>query len=238
MIACLPMYDLAPLRAVHDRWWQGIRAHLGYGPDALTRGGDPWGLWRSDDLLLSQTCGLPFRAHLWAHVKLVATPVCDIDAPPGQYFSRIIMRKGAAPQDGLTCAFNEALSQSGWAALHDWLGAQGLTPGAMIASGSHMASARMVLDGEADLAAIDALTWRLLTRYERWTDGLTCVDRTAPTPALPFITAKSRDAEAIYRAMSQALADLTPQDRDALGLRGLIRIDAAAYRAIPIPTPP
>ena len=64
MIASLPMYDMPHLRGAHDRYWTAIRDALGYGPDALTRGGDPWAEWQSPDLLLGQTCGLPYRARL------------------------------------------------------------------------------------------------------------------------------------------------------------------------------
>ena len=52
MIASLGMYDMPHLKNVHDRLWCAIRSELGFGPKALTRGGDPWQEWQSSDLLL------------------------------------------------------------------------------------------------------------------------------------------------------------------------------------------
>ena len=62
MIASLPMYDRPETAAANDRLWQGVRTRLGEGPEHLVRAGDPWEHWQSPDLLLSQTCGLPFRS--------------------------------------------------------------------------------------------------------------------------------------------------------------------------------
>ena len=119
MIASLGMYDMPHLRDAHDRLWSGIRDALGYGPHHLTRDGDPWTEWQSPDLLLAQTCGLPYRARLHGRVTLIGTPDYNLpNCPPGHYFSYIIRRRDD-PRDlkelskqGVM-AFNEPLSQSG-----------------------------------------------------------------------------------------------------------------------------
>jgi hypothetical protein len=66
MIAALPMYDRPETAGANDRFWESVRDHLGYGPMTLTRGRDHWDIWQSPDLVLAQTCGLPFRAKLCA----------------------------------------------------------------------------------------------------------------------------------------------------------------------------
>lgn len=74
MIAFLGMYDMPDLHAANDRLWTLIRQHLGFGPDTLSRGLDPWEIWQSPDLVLAQTCGMPFRTRLHRDVALIGTP--------------------------------------------------------------------------------------------------------------------------------------------------------------------
>ena len=110
-----------------------------------------------------------------------------------------------------------------------------LLPG--VETGSHRASVFAVAEGRAELAAIDALTWRLISEFED-VSGVKVMGATDPTPALPYITAKGRDAGAIFGAVSAAIARLDARDRDRLHLRGIVAIPAAAYLAVPIPPAP
>ena len=105
-------------------------------------------------------------------------------------------------------------------------------------TGAHRASAQAVAIREADLAAIDALSWEFLTRWDYFTDQLRIVARTSPTPALPYIAAKSADAEATFKALHQAIEALAPDDKHVLGLTGLAQIPASAYLALPTPPLP
>ena len=93
-------------------------------------------------------------------------------------------------------------------------------------------------EGRADIAALDAVTWALLQRWEPWAASLRAVARTAPTPGLPLIAAKGADASASFAAVTTAIAALTAADRDTLHLRGLVAIPAADYLAVPIPPSP
>lgn len=249
MHASLPMYDRPEMRGETDRFWALTRDALRdrgiAAPDALTRDfASPWDLWLSPDLLLSQTCGLPLRARLHDRVQLVATP--DFALPgcaPGYYNSVLITRREHADTPIGTLlrgriAANEGLSQSGWGALCRYAADLGLTPARPILSGGHAFSARAVLDGHADLAAIDAQTWRLLQRYEPDLQALAERDRTAPTPALPLITARGRDPEPLIAALTEALAALPAANRDTLGLVGFARIALADYMALRVPPNP
>ncbi len=241
MIAALPMYDRPELRSDTDALWAALRDALRArgidAPDALTRDRDPWEVWQSPDLIFAQTCGLPFRARLHATVTLVATPDFALPGcPPGHYNSVIIARDAAVPAHP-RLAVNDTLSQSGWAALHGWLTAQAILPGPVTLTGAHAASARAVTDGSADLAAIDAQTWRQLTRAGAADPALE-IARTDPTPALPYITAAANDPAPIRAALSDALAALPESTRAALDLHGIVQIDADTYRAVPIPPNP
>lgn len=242
MIASLPMYDRPETAGAHDRLWQGVRKQLGHGPPRLTRSPDLWEQWQSPDLLLSQTCGYPYRARLHDKVGLVGTPVYDIEAPPGYYYSVFVARKSdqrelAGFRDA-KFAYNEALSQSGWAAPQNHAAALGFAFSCAQRSGGHLQSARLVAEEHADIAAIDALTWKLICRYEPFATRLRVLERTAPTPALPYITAKTRKAPPLYTALRAAIAKLAPEDRETLGLKSVTRIEPAAYLEVPNPPPP
>jgi len=244
MIASLPMYDLPALHSAHDRFWQAIRAALGYGPATLLRSGDLWDHWQSPDLLLSQTCGFPYRARLHGHVQLVATPDFGLPGcPAGHYTSVFLARRSdqitALPElSGRRFAFNEPMSQSGWAAPKTHLDSLSLSAGALVQTGSHALSAAAVAEGRADFAALDAQTWRLLTRHTPLGEALTEVAQTAPTPALPYITSLTQDSDALRAALQAALSAVDSQSRDALGLKGLVTIPSQDYLAVATPEPP
>ena len=244
MIAHLGMYDRPETAAANDAFWSAVQAQLGFGPETLTRGADFWQVWTSPELLLSQTCGLPYRTRLYSEVQLVGTP--DYGLPgcqPGYYNSVIVAhkdRQGAALAefDGQRFAYNDALSQSGWAAPITHLRARSLMPGELLESGGHRASAIAVVEGRADFTSLDAQSWRLIQRYDRFAENLVEISHTDPTPALPYITAMGRDAGPLFTAIKSAISDLSDTDQDTLQLKGLLAIPAADYLSVPTPLGP
>jgi ABC-type phosphate/phosphonate transport system substrate-binding protein len=247
VIAALPMYDGPEAAAANDRFWalirDGLRAAGQGAPDALTRTDDLWAVWQSPDLVLAQTCGLPFRARLHDRVTLVGTPDYGVEGCPPGYYRSVLVARADDPRlalvdfDGATLAYNEALSQSGWAAPLAAAAEAGivLRPGPM--TGAHRASARAVAEGRAALAAIDAVTWRMIRGPDRLEDALRVVGHTAPTPGLPLIARAGADAAALFRAVAQAIPRLAPGDAACLGLRGMVAIPAETYLAQPLPPP-
>lgn len=247
MIASLPMYDWDELRAPTDRLWGLVRDNLRASgiaaPDALQRGGDMWGDWLNPDLILSQTCGFPYRTRLHGRVALIGTPDYGLpDAAPGHYYSQIIARADG-PDDwrdylDRTLAINGDDSQSGWAAPQNHAALAGRRFDDCLVTGAHVASATAVAEGQADLAAIDAVTWRLIMAHRPALAGaLKVIAHTDPTPGLPLITALGNDSRSIAVAVQTAISALSPDDRAALGLRGLIAIPAPNYLAVPTPPP-
>ncbi|MES2667988.1 MAG: PhnD/SsuA/transferrin family substrate-binding protein [Pseudomonadota bacterium] len=243
MIASLGMYDMPPVQAANDRYWALIAEALNIDVP-LTRGpGAYWDAWASPDLILSQTCGYPYRARLHHQVTLVGTP--DYGLPgcaPGYYCSVFVARKDDARDslaafDGARFAYNEPLSQSGWAAPQTHALGLGLHLPPSLQTGGHALSAAAVAEGRADIAALDAVTWGLLQRHATALP-LRELARTAPTPGLPYITARHRDPAPVFAAVAQAIAALTADDRETLQLRALVAIPQAAYLAVPIPPAP
>ncbi len=250
MIASLPMYDRAEIRTATDRFWALIRSgcqKIGLdAPETLKRDTeDLWQDWTAPDLLLSQTCGFPFRAKLHARVTLIGTPDFGIEGcPPGYYRSILIAsahdkRTTISEFDGADFAYNDAMSQSGWAAAWNQMSPLGFRLRPTLQTGSHWASAVCVAERRADYASLDAVTWRLIQQHEpALAASLKMIDQTDPTPGLPYITARPENAAALFEIVAASIADLAPEDRLALGLRGLVAIPAAAYLAVSIPPDP
>ncbi len=245
MIASLPMYDWPEIRTEHDQYWQSLRAAIGSGPQHLTRGFDDYlAHWRHPDLLLSQTCGMPYRTALHGKVTLIGTPDFGLpDCPPGYYHSVLVVN-AQDDRDQLSdfmddiFAYNEPGSQSGWAAPVSHAAEHGLRWSRVMATGGHRASIHAVATGHAALAAIDAVTWELALRHDPAARRLRVLARTSPTPGLPYIGALGQPSADLRRAIAQAIDSLAPATRMALMLRGICAIPAAAYLAIPTPPPP
>jgi ABC-type phosphate/phosphonate transport system substrate-binding protein len=249
MIASLGMYDFGPLQGANDRLWalirDGLRAHGIDAPDLLTRGeGAYWQAWEAADLVLSQTCGYPFRTRLHGKVTYICTPDFGVKGcPPGYYRSIFVARANDSRQtladfDGASFAYNEPQSQSGWAAPQNHVAAKGLHLLPTLQTGAHRLSAQAVAEGRADIAALDAVTYALLQKVEPAIAVLKEIGWTEPTPGLPYISAPGQDAEVYFTVVSQAFAALAPTDRATLGLRGIVRIPAASYLAVPNPPAP
>ena len=234
------MYDRPETRAANDRLWSLAAAHLDGAPEHLTRDMDLSEVWTHPDLLLSQTCGLPFALGLHTQVQLVAAPDFRLDdCPPGYYRSAIVTRRGETRRlpDLLSRdpIINDRISQSGHNALIRFAETQGAPLAPPQQSGSHRASAQAVAEGRAGIAAIDANTWRMIARWDGFADTLTVVAHTPPTPAMPFICGPKADPTAIRQALAQAISALAPDDRDTLGLHGLADVPKSAYLAVSHP---
>lgn len=244
MVAALSMYDMPHQTEANDALWHAIRHALGHGPQRLSRDVDLWNIWTDPQLVLAQTCGLPYRAHLFRQVSLVSTPDYGLpDCAPGYYCSVLVMQKNG-PQtlsdcDAIRFAYNDGLSQSGWNAPQAYLHALGVPIVPLSPTGSHLESARAVAEGRADLASLDAVTWRNLCHAcPALVAGLQPVAHTDPTPGLPLITGQSQDPDKVANAVRLGFEQTDPGVLAALGLRGLVQIPAAAYLALPLPPEP
>ena len=249
-IALLPMYDWPECRVATDALWQALASALmGAGFDApghLTRSDRPLNdLWTAPELLLGQTCGLPYVRDLAGRVQLVATPAYTLpDCAPGHYCSRIIVRHDAKTGDiqdlrGKTAAINGWNSQSGFVAL------AAMTPGwnpahyfgKLELSGGHLASLQAVATGQADVAAIDAVSFALAERHLPDLTGRVRVLTSSPeTPGLPLITAKgfSADQVELIQAVVQDVlsAPGTRAARAELLINGAVAVTDRTYDPI------
>ncbi|MFD0979019.1 phosphate/phosphite/phosphonate ABC transporter substrate-binding protein [Tropicimonas aquimaris] len=244
MIATLPMYDHPGVREATDALWAAIRERLRAegiaAPEELSRSDDLFALWRSPNLLLGQICGLPVRTEFHASVTLLGAIDYGLeDTPPGHYHSLFVVRDSdprseLSEFEGASIVYNEAVSHSGWAVA-------AFAPVRFQIcreTGSHRDSVRALGDGEAEIAAIDAISWRLLQAHTDLASGLKIVGRSPATPGQALVTAQSELACALRRAIAGGIADLAEQHRTALGARGFVEIPLSDYMAVPIPPDP
>lgn len=251
-LASLAMYRDPPVISEATRaLWSDLGARLAaaglhHVPAALDETIAHDAAWLDPRLLLAQTCGYPLVTQLGAGVRLVATPVYRhpgcVGALNGSY---VIVRADSGVNSvsdlrGAVAAINDWGSNSGMNLLRHTLAphaVNGRFLGAVALSGSHRASMAMVARGEADLAAIDCVTFGNLARFApQAVGGVRILAETAKTPGLPLITrgTASNEEIALLRA---ALADLardpaTAALRDVLGLEAFAVLEAGDYDAV------
>ena len=246
MIASLPMYSRPELDYAISHLWDLIRKNLSEkdipAPFTLSQDAEDVNSWLDPGLVLSQTCGMPYRNILHGKVQLVGTPNYDLpNCPPGHYCSAIVVRKKdprllLKDYDQAVLAYNMKISQSGYAAPLNYAAAHGIHFPNRVESHGHLKSAEMVVSGKADIAAIDAVTWILIERHEAFASKLRVLERTTPTtPVLPLITSLALDADQIFDAVKQAIQDIPQDMRDAMLLKGIVKIPASEYLSVPNP---
>lgn len=200
--------------------------------------------WLDPQLLLSQTCGYPLTTRLQGHVSLLALPTYRAEGfENGQYSSRLIVAAHSpfaslADLRGAVAAINSEDSHSGMNALrhavvplvHD-----GAFFSEVVVSGGHANSIEYVRNGQADIAAIDPVSWALLLdeQPERLAD-LRTLGWTEPAPGLPLIGAKGLSEGQILQvrsALSTALQQ-APELASTLRLEAFVATHWPTYQRI------
>jgi len=245
------MYDLPELEAANDALWAAIAErlvalHVEGVPHRLTRRGALEAIWADPQLLLAQTCGYPLMTLLSGQVRVVATPRYEAPGCDGAlYRSAVVVRASDPATDladlrGRRLAVNDLASNSGMNLLRAEIAplARGAPVFAAVTiTGAHTASVEAVATGEADVAAIDGVTWAHLQRQRpNATQGLRVLSWTRATPGLPLIAAGTTD-DAVLASLRQALAEVAADPalagvRAELMLDGFETLPGDAYEAI------
>ncbi|MDQ7247882.1 phosphate/phosphite/phosphonate ABC transporter substrate-binding protein [Dongia sedimenti] len=252
MFASLGMYDLPELAAATDAWWAGLSRHFAAQglrdlPAGLTRTGDPVERLKAEGLIFGQTCGFPLTHRLMDHVQVVATPRYAVPGCAGAtYVSWIVVRRDDPAKTlvdlrGRRVAYNDDGSQSGYNTLRAMiapLAQAGRFFGAAIESGAHRRSLAMVKAGEADVAAIDCVTFALVARVApEEVRGIRILLASGAAPGLLYVTASSATPADLRRLQAGLVAACADPDlaatRSALCLDGCEILPRAAYEVIP-----
>ena len=233
-IASLPWYYFPHLAPHYDALWRHVARELrGAGVEGVPAAlADPMAYrahWGDDDrLLLTQCCGYHVATGA-QDLQVVAAPHFEIEGvAPGEYRSLIVMNKKSTARTlsdfKQGCAvFNENQSFSGYTAMLCTIPPQfqgdqffsELTP-----AGTHHEAMKLIAAGEADVAAIDAVTYELLTSYDsELAANLRWIEQTEPAEAPPFVTSRrlpERDVNALRDALVGVSRSREPSVRDAL----------------------
>jgi ABC-type phosphate/phosphonate transport system substrate-binding protein len=249
-IAILPMYDFPWTFAANDALWTSISTRLaGAGvraPLGLTRDGDLAEIWRNPGLIFGQTCGYPYVTGLKDTVALVAAPEYSFAGCEGASHRSFLIRRANDPRRTLgefrggVAALNAHDSNTGMNLFRATIApiAGGKTFFSSIAvTGSHEASVAAVVDGQADLASIDCVTFALLRRGRpELVERVATVVESPLSPSLPFIASVRLPAptiELVRKALFAALADPDlAETRAALGLKGARIVTPANYHRV------
>ena len=233
-IASLGMYDHPAQRSANDRLWaviaQALReSGVEHVPCQLTRTQDVVAHWRNPDLLLGQACGYPLTVDPTLALRIVAFPVYAAPGCVGATHRSVLVARrqddhaSLADFRGRRAAINDPQSNTGMNLFRATIAPVAVaTPGRgrffgeVIETGSHRASVIAVGTGNADIAAIDCLSYAAIDRFEpELTARLRIVARSPASPTLPFVTAASTNRMTVgllAAALDQAIADVSLAD--------------------------
>jgi len=229
-IASLPMYDYPELAEAHDALWTAVAARLRDAgvpdvPARLDRRLTVRETWGHPGLLLGQGCEYPLAKFHADQIRIVATPRYAAPGCAGPtYRSAVIVRAADVAQNlddlrGRRCVINEVDSNSGMnllrAAVAPLARDQSFFSSVTV-SGAHRRSLALVASGEADVAAIDCVSFAHFQRLDPQVAGMVRVLGWTPaSPSLPYVSARSgRDAattDLVYEALAAAVA--APESR-------------------------
>ncbi len=219
--ASFPMYDFEEVRGAHEVLWNSVarkleRAGVEGVPAALDRSRSVHELWTDPGLLLSQCCGADLVGRYAGTLALVATPHYRAPGCDGCCYSSVVLVAEDSPATELSdlrnavCVVNSRESHSGANALRAMvapLSRRGRFFSRIVTSGSHPASVATVARGEADVAAIDCVTYACLDRYRpSLLKGTRRLCDTGRAPGIPFVTRAGSDSNRI-RHLQSALLD-------------------------------
>lgn len=250
-LASLGMYDHPAQHDANDRLWAWIAARLAASgvagvPARLERARTPGQLWADPHLLLGQTCGYPYARFHKDHLRVLAAPRYGAPHCEGTRHCSVIVARTGDARAGLeafrdtVAAINEPASNTGTNLLRHTIADQ-CGPGpfftAMVRTGGHIASMRTVAAGEADIAAIDAVTFAAAgASYPGLAERLKIVAVSRSVPTLPFVTASATPEPIAALVQDTLLAAMAAPEladaRAALFLLGAEPIEPVAYDTV------
>lgn len=249
--ASFPMYDFQEVRGAHDVVWNGVARKLQTAgvegvPAALDRSRSVHELWTDPGLLLSQCCGADLVGRYAGTLALVATPLYSAPGCDGCLYSSVVLVAEDSPATEISdlrnavCVVNSRESHSGVNALRALVAP--LSRGdrffsRVVTSGSHPASVASVARGEADVAAIDCVTYALLERYRPpLLEGTRRLCSSTHAPGIPFVTRAGSDANRIGQLQNALLEAFEEPDVRAAGaavfIDGVELLPLSAYDRI------
>jgi len=187
-------------------------------------------------------CGYPYvqmMAEPDPALELLALPVMAGERYQNRpiYFSDVVVRRDShfanfADLRGATWAYNEVGSQSGYHITRyklAKLGVNGDFFGKVIASGGHLRSLQLILDGDVDASAIDSTVLEMALREDpSLANHIRIIDVLGPSPIPPWVIHKSVPVP-LRQSLRQVLTQmhLDPAGQEILSLGEMVRFETA-----------
>ena len=203
MQASLPMYDFPEIRESTEVWWRGIAKRMVQqgiqnAPTDLTSGVPLNELWTANNLFLSQCCGFDVMHSYKEYLTVLMISDWDVEGcEPGKYCSFIVVHEDShyeslAQLKGSIAVINDPESHSGMNALFSTIqpfSEEGKFFKSIKVSEAHANSLRFIQNKQADVAAIDCVTYALLNRFRPAAlSAIRVLCKTKSAPALPYVT--------------------------------------------------
>ena len=214
------MYDMPEVRAALDTLWKGLarklkREGIPDVPDTIAHGRGLHDLWDGPRLLFSQCCGYDIVRRYAGKLRPIATPRYGAPGCRGSDYASVVVVGERCEQNdvldmrGAVCVINGWESHSGMSALRA-LVAPSSRDGRFFSevkvSGSHAVSLEMVRRHEADVTAIDCVTYALFESYRpEALSGTRALGRTYRAPAIPYVTRWNEDKDTVARLRTAVL---------------------------------
>lgn len=242
LIASFCMHELTWTEAAHDSLWSAVArrladAGLGGLPAALTRDRDIRHIWHDPNLIIGTTCGYPYTTELRGRVALVGAPVYRWPGCKQDSHRSFVVVRGDSPIErlddcrGARFAMNGRDSNTGMnlarALFAPFAGGRAFFSSVTV-TGAHLGSLAAVRGGQADVAAIDCVTYGLARANAPDTiAGTRIIAETPPSPTLPYVmnaALAERHGDLVRAALRDAVTD--PSLRETTAALGLIDVAA------------
>ncbi|MCP4874354.1 MAG: PhnD/SsuA/transferrin family substrate-binding protein [Gammaproteobacteria bacterium] len=245
IIAC-GMYAFTP--ELEQAWQQLFDIFIEVSGDAaisLSLGSDQT-LLREPDLLFGHTCGYPLMTRLKDYLTPFCVPVFDVPGTDGKFYSSRFIIGASSTIDSLAqsqnkiAVINDADSNSGMNVFRHAVA--GLTTSthffsSVRISGGHLHSLEAVADGNADIAAIDCVSYQLIEdQWPELTSRVRSIGFSAKTCGLPFVlpltAVDSVDRNQWVDGLNRALGLAPEAVRKRLHLKGFEAVTLQDYQGI------
>ena len=247
-VATLNMYSWPENAARWEEFWSELGRRLRESgiaaPQSMSQSDSPWDLWEHSHLLLGHTCGWPYVSRLQTRVSLIGPFDFGLEeCPPGFYRSILISSKSRGIKrlsasdlldDGITIAVNGTDSQSGFRVFQELLGddpSKRLPAERLVITGSHRNSIKAVAHDRADVAAIDAVTWKMAQQFEPDVRAVAAIGASSPVPGLPLISAVGDPAtlDRLRQAIDRTLAERPLRPADGCTAHRVVPLERQDY---------
>lgn len=248
-VATLSMYDWPETAHAIDVLWSHILNQLNQrniaAPVRLDRDTNPVSLWSKPELIIGQTCGWPYANYLKEQVVPFARFDYDLPDCPAGYYNSVYIGHDDDDFDHLASpqafefvekiAMNSDDSQSGFHVFAEITGKpaeQSIAKEKRVVTGAHRNSISAVANGDANIAAIDAIAFELAKHYEpEAVSKIVVLGNSRPKPGLPLITSKDNEhlASQLFDAVQEAVEEAPEDILQTLLIRGLVKAKPSDY---------